>query len=220
MGTGSTWHSVPSCRTSASLSSPASLKTDRNTPSICSSSWIWKLCPRSSLTSWSGRPRPRNRPELLRRGRDLLRSRRDRGGWRSSELGRSSSRETDSKRFPGTRRPQTSTEWLLDNNSSSSQLLSSTHNNNHRDQTLTPGGDNPSSSLSSSSNVRGSSHANSCRLRTSFLWETHSSLSSHSRKGDILPKLKLRSKKLSDCRTVLPIPPSAHKTPSEIINCK
>merc|ERR1719361_1526854 len=151
--TRSTWHSVPSCRISASLSSPASLKTDRNTPSICSSSLIWKLCPRSSLTSWSGRAKPRNRPESLRRGRDLLRSRRDRGGWRSSELGRNSSRETDSKRFPGPRQPQTSTELLQDNNNSSSKLLSSTHNNNNRDLTLTPGGDNPSSRANSSNNV-------------------------------------------------------------------
>merc|ERR1712141_830721 len=123
-------------------------RTDRNTPSICSSSWIWKPWPRSFLTSWSGRPRLRNRRESLMRDRDLLRNRRDRGDWRSSELGRNSSRETDSKRFPGTRQPQTSTELLPDNNNSSSQLLSSTHNNN-RDQTLTPGGDSPSSGLSS-----------------------------------------------------------------------
>merc|ERR1719211_963922 len=99
--------------------------------------------------SWSGRPKLRNRRESLMRDRDLLRNRRDRGGWRSSELGRNSSRETDSKRFPGTRQPQTSTEteWLLvqDNNSSSRNS---------------------------------SSPAHSCRLRTSFLWETHSSLSS------------------------------------------
>merc|ERR1712088_684539 len=100
---------------------------------------------------------------------------RDRGGWRSSGPGRSSSRETDSRRFPGTRRPPTSTELLPDNNnssSSSSQLLSSTHSN--RDQTLTPGGDNPSSNHSSSSN------AHSCRLRISSLWETNSSPSSPS----------------------------------------
>merc|ERR1712001_536019 len=157
--TRSTWLSAQSCRSSVSPSSPVSLKTDRNTPSTCSSSWIWKLCPRSSPTSWSGRTTPRNRRGSARRGRDLLRSRRGRGGWRSSEPGRNSSRETDSKRCPGTRPPPTSTEWLQDNNSSSSssQLLGSTHsNNNHRDPTLTPGGDNPSGSLNSSSNVNGS----------------------------------------------------------------
>merc|ERR1711902_145614 len=101
-------------------------------------------------------------------------SRRGRGGWRSSELGSSSSRETDSRRCPGTRQPPTSTESLPDNNSSSSsQLLSSTHRHN-RDQTLTPGGDNPYNSLSSSNSVSSSSSANSCRPRTSSLWETNS----------------------------------------------
>merc|ERR1739844_759955 len=173
ISTRGTWHSALSCRSSASLSSKVSLRTDRNTPSTCSSSWTWKLCPRSSLTSWSGRLRLRNRRELLRRGRELLRSRRDRGGWRSSGPGRNSS------------------------SNHSRRLLSSSHSS--RDLTLTPGGDNPSSSLNSSNNANSSSSLNNSsnnvnssnslssssnargsRPRTSFLWETKS-LSSQSR---------------------------------------
>ena len=193
------------CRSSARSSSPVCPRTDRSTPSTCSSPWTWRPWVRWLGTSWSGSGRRWSCRERLRRGRS-------RGGWRCWEPDKSC------RRFPGVRLATTSTDSTLNssnnnhNNNNSSQLLLLSSVQLIRDLTLIPGEDNPSNNNNSSDNnsldnnsLDNNSSCHSPASRLSFN-NNNNNLSQLSRIWDTSPRPRLRSRRRWDCRTVSPTP--------------